>query len=309
MHTTPLICVPVMVKGVVSGLISMSRKPSEEPYTSEDAKFLYAMASQAGMSLGNARLYENLHEMFVYTVEALAAAVEAKDPYTHGHCRRVAEHSIAIGEEMGLPGKEIMDLKLAGILHDVGKVSISETILRKPENLTQSEMAEIMSHPVKGAEIVEHIDQMSDISLWIRHHHESYDGTGYPDGLQGERIPLHSRILTVADAYDCVASNRNGALSYPHENAIIKLRAGSGSKYDPEVVQVFLGLARANTYEQYLAAYQNEEKPQAHRLNRLAYYRIDNEIISILENETPEDSLPDSDRKKLRELRELVLRH
>jgi len=173
LHGTPLICVPITIKGevsglisMVSGLISMSRKPSEEPYTSEDTKLLHAMASQAGLSLGNARLYENLHEMFVNTVEALAAAVEAKDPYTHGHCRRVAEYSVAIGEELGLPGKEVMDLRLAGILHDVGKVGISESILRKSEDLTQIEMAEIRSHPAKSAEIVEHIDQMSDIPLW-----------------------------------------------------------------------------------------------------------------------------------------------
>ena len=306
LYTIPLICVPVMIKGEVSGLISMSRKPSDEPYTSEDTKILFAMALQAGMSLGNARLYENLHEMFINTVEALAAAVEAKDPFTHGHCQRVAEYSIAIGEDMGLPGKEIVDLRLAGILHDVGKVGIPESILSRPEEIRNLE--EIKNHPVKGAEIVEHIEQMSDIAIWIRHHHERYNGTGYPDGLREEQIPLHSRILAVADEYDSITSNRGSSLKYPHDAAVMSLRTGAGSLFDPEITEIFLNLIRANIYEQYLEAYQNNENPQMPRLNRFAYYRIDNEINSILEREVLGNDLSDSDRERLCELRELVLR-
>ncbi len=308
LHTIPFICVPVTIERIVSGVISMSRRPSGKPYTSEDTKLLCAMASQAGISLGNARLYRDLREMFVSTVEALAAAVEAKDPYTYGHCQRVAKYSVAIGEDIELPGKEKLDLKLAGILHDVGKVGISGSILRKSAELTQMELAEIRSHPVKGAEIVKHVEQMSDIALWIRHHHERYNGTGYPDGLQGEQIPLHSRILAVADAYDCITSNRNGTLKYPHDTAVTRLQTGSGSEFDPEIINVFLNLVREDIYEQYLEAYQNDEHPQTPRLNRLAYYRMDSEISSLLAREALENHLSDSERERLHELRELVLR-
>lgn len=303
----PLICVPVCIGDEVAGLISMSEKSSGEPFTSGDTKLLCAIASQAGMSLGNARLHEELNGVLLSTVESLAAAIEAKDLYTHGHCRRVAEYSTAIAQEIGLPAKEIADLKLAGILHDIGKIGISDSILKKPGELNNQELMEIRSHPVKGTEIIKHIESMNSIALWIRHHHERYDGTGYPDGLKGEDIPLHSRILSVADAYDALTSNRSYSPRYPYYVPLAKLRMDSGSHFDPEIVDVFLDLTRQEAYEKYLEDYEKSNSRPAQKLTRLEYYRIDNEIIHILIREAKGDPISIPDWKRLQELRDLVL--
>ncbi len=307
-YALPLICVPVSAKNEVFGVISMSEKLSGEPFTSVDTKLLYAMASQAGMSLGNAHLYEDLRAVFLDVVEAMAAAIEAKDPYMHGHCRRVAEYSVAIGEEMGLPGKEMNDLRLAGILHDIGKIGISESILRKSEGLNEEQLAQIKSHPVKGAEIIEHIEQMLHIALWIKHHHERYDGKGYPDGLSGEDIPLHSRILAVANTYDAITLNRDHHGSHPYDAAVTVLQIGSGSRFDSEVTDVFLNIAREEAYERYLEAYQSRDHPSMDMLNRLAYYRVDNEITNTLTRVALGNELSEFEQKTLKELRESVLR-
>ncbi len=303
----PLICVPVIVKDEVSGLISMSGKLSKETFTSEDAKLLYAIALQAGMSLGHARLYSDLQGLFLNTVETLAAAVEAQGPHTYGHCRRVAEYSIAIGEEMGLPGKEVNDLRLAGILHDIGKIGMSEPDLDHADPLSNMESAELRDHPAKGADIVQHIEQMNDVALWIRHHHERYDGTGYPDRLRGEEIPCCSRILAVADVYDTVASARDQHKRHPDYTALTTLESRSGSWFDPEIVNIFLNLLREDAYKQYVEAYQSYTRPLTPRLSRLAYYRTNNEITAILEQEAAGSELSVSEQMRLQELRDLVL--
>lgn len=304
----PLICVPLSVKDEVAGLISMSTKLSGKTFTTEDTKLLCAMVSQMGMSLGNARLYEDLNTAFLSTVEALAAAVEAKDPYTHGHCRRVAEYSVSIAQEMGLPVGGIADLRLAGILHDVGKIGISESILKKAGRLNKEELMEIRSHPVKGAEIIEHIENMHDIATWIRYHHERCDGTGYPDGLKGEEIPVYSRILAVADAYDALTSSRSYNPRYPFDIPLVKLKIGAGLHFDAEIVDIFLELARENAYRKYIEEYEESNDPSIQKLNRLAYYRIDNEIINLLTTEAMGDSISESEWKRLQELRKLVFR-
>jgi putative nucleotidyltransferase with HDIG domain len=304
----PMICVPVCIGDEVAGLISMSEKSSGKPFTSEDTKLLCAIASQAGMSLGNARLHKELNGVLLNTVESLAAAIEAKDFYTHGHCRRVAEYSTSMAQEIGLPAKEIADLKLAGILHDIGKIGVSDSILKKPGELNSQELMEIRSHPVKGAEIIERIESMSNIALWIRHHHERYDGTGYPDGLKGEDIPLHSRILAVADAYDALTSNRSYSPRYPYYIPLAKLRIDSGSHFDPEIADVFIDLARQKAYQKYLEDYEKSNNRPAQKLTRLEYYRIDNEIIHILIREAKGDSVSKSEWKRLQELRDLILR-
>ena len=305
----PLICVPVIAKNEVLGMISMSGKLSGRSFTAVDAKLLSAIASQAGMSLGNSSLHEDLRGLFLNTVEALAAMVEAKDPYTHGHCRRVAEYSVVIGEEMGLPGKEINDLELAGILHDIGKIGVSESILRKPAELNKEELAEIRSHSVRGSEIIGNIEQMRNIALWIRHHHERYDGTGYPDGLSGEDIPFYSRILAVADTYDAVRSNRKQNLNHSFDTAVMELEMSAGSQLDPEIVNVFRGLLREDAYDKYLKAYKNYKYPPTTRLTRLEYYRIDNKITNFLARKALGNKLPESYQRELRKFRELILRY
>jgi len=306
--SVPLICVPINVKDEVFGLISMSEKNSGRPFTSADNKLLCAIASQTGMSLGNAKLYQELNLAFLNTVEALAAAVEAKDPHMHGHCRRVASYVVEIGKEMGLPSKDIIDLRLAGILHDIGKIGISELILKKASAFRLDEMEEMKTHSAKGAEIIEHIEPMKRVANWIRHHHERYDGAGYPDELKGQDIPLHSRILAVADAYDNFTSSRNYQSKYPYDIPLVKLQISSGSKFDPEIVNIFLNLIREDAYQKYLKKCEEENINPDKRLSRIAYYRVDSEISGILIKEASGDTLSEFMTERLEELRESVLR-
>jgi len=148
---------------------------------------------------------------------------------------------------------------------------------------------------------------MSNIALWIRHHHERYDGKGYPDGLKGEDIPLHSRILSVADAYDALTSNRSYSPRYPYYVPLAKLRMDSGSHFDPEIADVFLDLTRQKAYQKYLEDYEKSNNRPAQKLTQLEYYRIDNEIIHILIREAKGDPISIPDWKRLQELRDLVL--
>ncbi|MBD3182154.1 HD domain-containing protein [Candidatus Poribacteria bacterium] len=308
LFTIPIMVVPINIKEKVSGIISMSEKENGKKFTTEDTKLITAMASQAGMSLGNARLYEEQREMFLGTVETLAAAVEAKDPYTIGHCRRVAEYAVLIGQELGLPEGEVADLRLAGILHDIGKIGISGLVLKKRGGLSRSEHEKLKNHPVKGAEIIGRMQHMKNIALWIKHHHECYDGSGYPDGLKEEEIPLHSRILALADAYDILTLSRNYNARYPYDIPIVKLHLSSGNQYDPAIVDIFLNLVRENGYKKYLDEYNKNPDKGGMKLNRVAYYRIDSEIINILTQEAQGKALSEDEQQRLQELRKSVLR-
>ena len=304
----PFICAPIKAEDDIFGLIIMLEKSSGKPFTSVDTKLLCSIALQAGMSLGNARLYDELNNSFLNTVEALAAAVEAKDPHMHGHCRRVAEYAENIGQELGLPAKELMDIRLAGILHDVGKIGISESILKKSTGLSQEDMEEVKIHPIIGADIIEHVESMKNVAEWIRHHHERYDGSGYPDGLAGEDISIHSRILSVADAYDNLTTARTYHSKYPYDIPLVKLQISSGSKFDPEIVNIFLNMLREGAYREYLKKHQDLNLPPDTKLSRVAYYRIDSEIKNILTQEASGYELSESEQNKLQELRELILR-
>ncbi len=173
-------------------------------------------------------------------IRALANAVEAKDMYTEQHTERVALYSVAIGQRMGLSAEDLKILRRAAFLHDVGKVAISETILRKPGPLSDAEMAIMREHPAMGERICQPLRSAAPLLSAIRHHHEFFDGRGYPDGLQGEQIPMFARILAVADSFDAMTSDRPYRQGMSWGQAIGILRTGSGSQWDPSVVDIFL---------------------------------------------------------------------
>jgi len=186
-------------------------------------------------------LYDrNMRELFLATIKSLAAAIDAKDPYTRGHSERVAIFSVAIARELGLDERGLERVQIAALLHDVGKIGIEDAVLRKPERLTDAEYAIIKRHPAMGASIMAPIRQLKDIIPGMRHHHEALDGSGYPDGLAGGEIPLMARIIAVADTFDAMTSDRLYQQAMDDQVAIRTLTRLSGTRYDPKAVQAFI---------------------------------------------------------------------
>jgi putative nucleotidyltransferase with HDIG domain len=177
------------------------------------------------------------------TIAAVGAASEIKDRYVRGHQERTSLWAAAVAEEMGLPPERVRDIRIASLLHDIGKVSISEAILNKPGKLTKEEYAKIKQHAALGASImVSEAEALQQLATIVRHHHERFDGTGYPDGLAGEDIPLEARILSVVDVFDAMTHERSYRKALSRETAIAELERVAGTQFDPAVVEAFLGL-------------------------------------------------------------------
>ncbi|MCK4511540.1 HD domain-containing protein, partial [bacterium] len=185
---------------------------------------------------------EDLRRLFTGSIKALAQALEAKDEYTQGHSARVAEESVNIARYLSLSDAEVQRVWLAGYLHDIGKIGIRETVLNKPGKLDEEEWDLIQQHPVVAGKILGPIPELSDIIDIIVHHHERYDGSGYPDGLDGSSIPLGARILSVADAYDALTSRRPYREALASEEAYRILEAAAGTQFDPVIARAFLDL-------------------------------------------------------------------
>ena len=215
-----ILCIPLVTDGKGIGMLVASDKLSGEEFWSQDIKLMAVFAMEVAASIKKAQLYEEISGMFIHTVEALASAIDAKDPYTYGHSNRVARFSSAICEEMGMSRKEVRQVELAAILHDIGKIGTPESILQKPGRLTPKEMERIHEHPEKGAHILSNIIEFRDVVKWIRHHHEWYDGQGYPDHIAADDIPLQARVITIADTFDAMTSDRPYRKGMPAGEAI-----------------------------------------------------------------------------------------
>jgi putative nucleotidyltransferase with HDIG domain len=188
-------------------------------------------------------LVEQQRSLFLSTVKSLASAIDAKDEYTRHHSTRVTEYSLKIAAKMGFSEKELGDLELAALLHDVGKIAVPESILNKPGKLTDEEFKLIKEHPVRGEAILSPVVELKEIARVVRAHHERYDGTGYPDRLKGQEIPLGARIMTIADTYDSITSERPYRKAASHRYAVKEIISCSGTQFDPEVVQGFLEIS------------------------------------------------------------------
>jgi putative two-component system response regulator len=178
--------------------------------------------------------------MYVRSIDAMIKALEAKDYYTRGHSQRVTLYSMAIGEERGMMGQELEDLYRASVLHDLGKIGVREAVLNKPAKLTEEEFAEIVRHPETAVRILEPIPFFRPLLPAILHHHERFDGKGYPSRLAGSNIPLASRIMTIADTFDAMTSTRAYRKALPISDAIAEIRRCSGTQFDPDIVPAFL---------------------------------------------------------------------
>jgi len=188
------------------------------------------------------RLLEQGDKIAFKTVQALAAAMDARQRYTAEHSRRVAELAVIVGEQIGLSPGEVRSLEMAAQVHDVGKIGVADDILNKEGMLTSEEWVAMRLHPVKGAEIVGKVPELSYVARIVLYHHERMDGRGYPEGLRGEDIPLLSRIIAVVDAYECMTSDRIYRPRLPVPEALRRLRESSGTQFDAYVVEDFLRL-------------------------------------------------------------------
>lgn len=198
-------------------------------------------------------LVEQQRSLFLSTVKSLASAIDAKDEYTRHHSTRVTEFSLKIAAKMGFSEKELGDLELAALLHDVGKIAVPESILNKPGRLTDEEFKLIKEHPVRGEAILSPVVELKEIARIVRAHHERYDGTGYPDRLKGQEIPLGARIMSIADTYDSITSERPYRKAASHRYAVKEIISCSGNQFDPEVVQNFLEISGTFTQDRDLS--------------------------------------------------------
>jgi response regulator RpfG family c-di-GMP phosphodiesterase len=227
----PMVAKERLVGGIEIDLLGGTRRLS-----ANDQKVLYALASQAAIFLENARLEADVRSMFLNIIVSMAGAVDAKDEYTHGHSMRVARVALILGHKLGLTRDKLEPLLLSAILHDVGKIAIPDSILKKPERLDKQEFEQMKSHPLAGAKLLSHIAALADVLPGIRHHHEYWNGTGYPDGLAGEAIPLPGRIILIGDSFDAMTTDRVYRKGMPVSQALGEIRKFAGSQFDPRLV-------------------------------------------------------------------------
>ena len=187
-------------------------------------------------------LYTKMRKVYLDTIRALAAAIDAKDPYTKGHSERVAEISVALAQELNLSDRDIESIEYTALLHDIGKIGIADNILGKNSSLTNKEFDKIKEHTVMGAKIIEPVDFLKNSYKAIYHHHEKYNGKGYPDGIKSENIPILARIIAVADAYDAMGSDRPYRKKFNKDKILKELKDQSGKQFDPEVIKVLLSV-------------------------------------------------------------------
>lgn len=235
-----MIVCPLLYKGELLGVITMSDKKGEDSFNNDDKILLTNVAAQTAVAIKNFQLNEDAEKTYFETITALAVAVEAKDPYSRGHLDRVANYVERLGHRLRLDEETIKVLRSGAILHDIGKIGIRDEILRKKGPLTEDEEKEMREHAIIGVNIIKPIRSMAALYDLVYYHQEWYDGSGYPDRLKGEEIPLVARILKVCDAYDAMTTNRPYRKGMSKEEARQELRRKSGIEFDPKIVEEFL---------------------------------------------------------------------
>jgi HD-GYP domain-containing protein (c-di-GMP phosphodiesterase class II) len=238
-----LLIIPIIVEDKVTGVINLENT-SLVPDTID---LLRSFSEGAAVAINNARLYQRIQDSYFEITKALAQAIEAKDPYTHGHSARVVEYAGLIAQKLDLQEEEKELLKYAAMLHDIGKIGVKGIVLNNPNNLTGEEYDEIKKHPLVGEGIIQPIELLHPIRPLIRHHHEWYNGKGYPDGLSGENIPLGARIIAIADAYDAMKSDRPYRKALTEETTIRELKRGSGTQFDSKIVGLFSEILKSKS--------------------------------------------------------------
>ena len=238
--TESILCVPLLIGGKSIGVIEVINKQSGAVFNDTDLELLAAMASTAALAIDNARVHQVALKAYLDTIKMLSETIDAKDPYTQGHSQRVAKYASMAGKSLSLPATELQTIEYAGLLHDVGKVAIDEAILRKPARLTPEEWEIMLTHPQVGASIIADIPFLKKVKTYVLHHHERYDGTGYPVRLEGENIPLGARLLSVADSFDTMTTDRPYRAALSIDFALAEVRKCTGTQFCPVAVEAFI---------------------------------------------------------------------
>jgi HD-GYP domain-containing protein (c-di-GMP phosphodiesterase class II) len=272
---------PIKEKEDQIGHMIFLKWPEKHAFSAYDKQFVSIINSIISPTMETLQLYHSLHVLYLNTVKALAAAIDAKDAYTHGHSFRVAKFSVAIGRQLGLASQDLPDLEIAAYMHDLGKIGVSEAVLAKPGKLSPEEFEEIKKHPVLTNKILEPIDLPSSIVDATVQHHERLDGRGYPLGLKGNEISLYAKIIAVADVFDALTSARPYRDAMTVEEALTTLCQGINTEFDRKVVHAFFSALRNNTSDQDLAVVYAELKFM--RLERMNQF-LENLTQRLIEN-------------------------
>jgi len=225
------------------GIVCLARETTTGGFLPDERDMLAGYAQTTAVALQKLILRENVERNLVDTITAFVNAIESKDRYLKGHSARVALYATEIARALDLAPETVEVVRRGAMLHDLGKLSIMDTILRKPDRLTAEEFTIIKSHPMVGAKILEPLRFLARETCAVRHHHERWDGTGYPEGLGGEDIPMAARVVTVADVFDAITSTRPYRTALALEEAREEITRGSGSQFDPAVVDAFLRIS------------------------------------------------------------------
>lgn len=238
-QTMSLLSVPVRVGSRIVGVLQAVNKQAG-PFTTEDRDLLMSLAYQVGPAIENSRMYEMMRDTFYGVSMALAEALEKRDYYTGGHTNRVSSYCMAIAGQLGLGEKDTETLWLSSILHDVGKIGVLDSVLQKPGRLNDKEFEIMSMHSQYGSEILSHIKGLREIVPGVRAHHEQFNGSGYPDGLKEDEIPLLAKIISVADAFDAMTSDRPYRKALSRREAFAELQLHKGKQFDPDIVDAFV---------------------------------------------------------------------
>jgi len=236
-----VICAPLVIRNRSFGVLGLTGKRGGTKFTREDLGYIRTLVQRASLNLENKILYESLYVNILDTFKSLTTSVHLRDNYTERHSNHVTELAVKTAEALKCSKKEVESLRIASILHDIGKIAIPDNILLKPGRLTDGEYDIIKNHPIIGEEILTPVVLIDTERKIIRHHHERWDGRGYPDGLSGNNIPFLSRILSVADSFDAMTSDRPYRKAMGIDDAISELQRNRNTQFDNDVVNAFIG--------------------------------------------------------------------
>lgn len=253
------VCIPSYFHGDLLGVLLLGKKIDCKRFGRDELDFFLALASDVAMAIRNAQLFkqlelelENNKKLFIHTTVALAAAIDAKDHYTHGHTARVTSLSLNVAQKLSelkrqsFTEKFFEHLQIASLLHDIGKIGIPESILNKNGSLTDEERNKMREHPLLGSAILQPIRELDLAILGVKYHHERYDGTGYPEGLKDGQIPLVASIISIADSFDAMTTDRPYRKGFSKQEAVEVIKGESGRQFDPQIVEALLGLFQEN---------------------------------------------------------------